>query len=187
MHRDILIVHAGYRKSREPGPFLPGPQFSSMHTAPGDPSQHGLTYERFHNPTWTSWEDALGVLEGGQATAFASGMAAVAAVFGVSLRRGDVVVLPADSYYAIRKIASTWLDSIGVQVRLAPTKGNAQAAALDRGTAVMDRIADEPDARRLRHSGARRGGAGARAPSWPLTTRRRPRISSSRWRLGPPL
>ena len=131
MHRDTLIVHAGYRKSTEPGPFLPGPQFSSTYTAPGDPSQHALTYGRFHNPTWTAWEDALAVLEGGQAIAFASGMAAVAAVFGVSLRRGDVVVLPADCYYAIRKVASTWLDSIGVHVRLAPTRGNAQAAALE--------------------------------------------------------
>jgi cystathionine gamma-lyase len=131
MHRDTLIVHAGYRKSTEPGPFLPGPQFSSTYTAPGDPSQHALIYGRFHNPTWTVWEDALGVLEGGQAIAFASGMAAVAAVFGVSLRRGDIVVLPADSYYAIRTVASTWLDSIGVQVRLAPTRGNAQAAAIE--------------------------------------------------------
>ena len=131
MHRDTLIVHAGYRKRAEPGPFLPGPQFSSTYTAPGDPAQHALTYGRFHNPTWDAWEEALGVLEGGQAIAFASGMAAVAAVFGVSLRRGDVAVLPADGYYAIRKVASTWLDSIGVQVRLAPTRGNAQAAALE--------------------------------------------------------
>lgn len=131
MHRDTLIVHAGYGKSSEPGPFLRGPQFSSTYTTPGDPSQHALTYGRFHNPTWTAWEDALGVLEGGQAIAFASGMAAVAAVFGVSLQRGDVAVLPADCYYAIRKVASTWLESIGVQIRLAPTRGNAQAAALE--------------------------------------------------------
>lgn len=131
MHRDTLIVHAGYRKSTEPGPFLAGPQFSSTYTAPGDPSKHPLTYGRFHNPTWAAWEEALGVLEGGQAVAFASGMAAVAAVFGVCLRRGDIVVLPADSYYGIRKVASTWLESIGVQVRLAQTRGNAQAAVLD--------------------------------------------------------
>lgn len=131
MHRDTLIVHAGYRKNTDSGPFLPGPQFSSTYTAPGDPAQHALTYGRFHNPTWSAWEDALGVLEGGQAIAFASGMAAVAAVFGVSLRPGDVAVLPSDSYYAIRTVASTWLASIGIQVRLAPTRANAQAAALE--------------------------------------------------------
>jgi cystathionine gamma-lyase len=131
MHRDTRIVHAGYRKNTAEGPFLQGPQFSSTYTAPGDPAQHDLTYGRFHNPTWTAWEDALATLEGGEAVAFASGMAAVAALFGVCLRPGDVVVLPADCYYTIRRVASGWLEAIGVQVRLAPTAGNAQASLLD--------------------------------------------------------
>ena len=132
MQRDTEIVHAGYRKKSEPGAFLTGPQFASTYTTPGDPSQHALSYGRFHNPTWTAWEEALAVLEGGgQAVAFGSGMAAVNAVFGVALKPGDVVVLPADSYYAIRRVASVWLQSIAVQVRLGPTRGNAQVAALD--------------------------------------------------------
>lgn len=131
MHRDTQIVHAGYRKHGEPGPFLPGPQFSSTYSSPGDPSQHALTYGRFHNPTWTAWEEALGTLEGGGAVAFASGMAAVAAVLGVCLRPGDVLVLPADAYYTIRRLAAGWLEPIGVQVRLAPTRDNAQADALE--------------------------------------------------------
>jgi len=130
MHRDTLIVHAGYRPRGAPGPFLAGPQFSSTYTTPGDPSDHPLTYGRFHNPTWTAWEEALGVLEGGQAVAFASGMAAAAAVFGVTLRRGDVVALAADGYYAIRRLAATWLEPMGVEVRLVPTKGG-HAAALE--------------------------------------------------------
>jgi cystathionine gamma-lyase len=130
MHRDTMVLRAGYRHSTEAGPFLAGPQFSSTYTSPGDPTQHALTYGRFHNPTWTAWEEALGVLEGGQAVAFASGMAAVAAVFGVSLKPGDVVVLPVDSYYTTRLLALSWLKTIGVEVRLAPTRDNAQAAAL---------------------------------------------------------
>jgi cystathionine gamma-lyase len=131
MHRDTSILHAGYRASGEPGPYLAGPQFSSTYTTPGDPSQHALTYGRFQNPTWVAWEEALGVLEGGDAIAYASGMAAVAAVFGVSLKPGDVAVLPADCYYTTRVVAASWLKTIGVEVRLAPTRGNAQAAALD--------------------------------------------------------
>lgn len=131
MHRDTLIVHAGYRKRSEPGPFLAGPQFSSTFSSPGEPSQHPLTYGRFHNPTWTAWETALATLEGGHAIAFASGMAAVAAVFGVAVKPGDVVVLPADSYYTVRRLASSWLETIRVQVRLAPTRGNAQADLLE--------------------------------------------------------
>jgi cystathionine gamma-lyase len=131
MHRDTMILKAGCRPPTEAGPFLAGPQFSSTFTSPGDPAQHQLTYGRFHNPTWTAWEEALGVLEGGQAIAYASGMAAVAAVFGICLKPGDAVVLPADSYYTTRGLAADWLKSIGIDVRLAPTRDNAQASALE--------------------------------------------------------
>ena len=47
--------------------------------------------------TWTQFECALGELEGGTALAFASGMAAVAAVFGTTLRTGDVIAMASDS------------------------------------------------------------------------------------------
>jgi cystathionine gamma-lyase len=77
------------------------------------------------------WEEALGVLEGGHAVSYASGMAAVSAVLGICLRPGDAVVLPSDSYYTVRTLASTWLEPLGVEVRLAPTRGGAQAVALD--------------------------------------------------------
>ena len=60
------------------------------------------------------WEEALGVLDGGYEITFASGMAAVAAVFGVCLKPGDVVVLPGDSYYTTRVLASNWVTTIGV-------------------------------------------------------------------------
>lgn len=131
MHRDTAILHAGYRPAGDAGPFRAGPQFSSTYASPGDPADHALTYGRFHNPTWSAWEAALRELEGGEAVAFASGMAAVAAVFGVTLKPGDLVVLPADSYYTVRVLASSWLGSIGVNVRLAPTRDNGQAGALD--------------------------------------------------------
>ena len=143
MDRDTLIVHAGYRKRTEPGPFLPGPQFSSTYTSPGEPSDNALTYGRFHNPTWTAWEDALRVLEDGEAVAFASGMAAVDAVFGTTLRPGDVVVLAADCYYTVRRLAAGWLEPLGIEVRLVPTRGNAQAAALDRRKAGVGGDAHE--------------------------------------------
>lgn len=130
-NRDTMILHAGYRAAGEPGVFRAGPQFSSTYVAPGDPSTQPLTYGRLHNPTWTAWEEALAALDGGEAVAYASGMAAVAAVFGVCLKPGDAVALPSDSYYTTRMLASNWLSAIGVQIRLAPTRGNAQAAALD--------------------------------------------------------
>jgi cystathionine gamma-lyase len=131
MHRDTEILEAGYPPAKAGGAFVPPLQFSSTFTAGGDPAQHQLTYGRFHNPTWTVWEAALGVLDGGHAISFASGMAALDALFGVSLQPGDTVVLPADSYYSTRVFASNWLAKIGVQVRLAPTRGDAQADLLD--------------------------------------------------------
>lgn len=132
MQRDTEIVHAGYRKPTSPGAFVAGPQFSSTYTSPGDPADHALTYGRFHNPTWTAWENALAVLEGGgEVVAFASGMAAINAVFGVTLKPGDVVVLPADSYYTVRRVASNWLASLGIEVRLASAQSAAPLDVLD--------------------------------------------------------
>ena len=131
MHRDTMILEAGYPAPTTAGAFVPPLQFSSTFTAPGDPSRHQFTYGRFHNPTWAVWEEALGILDGGHAVSFASGMAAVSAVFGISVRPGDLVVLPADSYFTTRVLASNWLSKIGVQVRLAPTRNDAQAEVLE--------------------------------------------------------
>src|SRR5688500_3542475 len=130
VHRDTAILHAGYRGPELEGPSLGGPQFSSTYTARGDPAGHSLTYGRFQNPTWTAWETALGVLEGGHSIAFASGMAAMSAIFGTALEPGNAVVLPSDCYYTTRLLASNWLEKLGVEVRLAPTRDNAQADRL---------------------------------------------------------
>jgi cystathionine gamma-lyase len=130
-HRDTQVLHAGHPAASSAGPFGPGIHFASTYVAPGDPSASELTYGRFHNPTWTAWEDALSVLEGGHVVSFASGMAAVSAVLGTLLQPGDVLVLPDDSYYTIRRLAEGWLQKIGVQIRQAPTRGGAQAGALD--------------------------------------------------------
>lgn len=130
MHLDTRALHAGYPPKDRPGPILPGPQFSATYVTPGDPAAHGLTYGRFHNPTWTAWEAALTELEGGPAVAFASGMAAATAVFAAVLRRGDVVVLPSDAYYTTRLLAENWFAPFGVEIRLTPTAGEGQRSAL---------------------------------------------------------
>jgi cystathionine gamma-lyase len=121
-----------------------------------------LLYGRFQNPTWTVWEAALAELEGGTAVAFASGMAAVAAVFGVCLKPRDIVVLPSDCYYTTRVLASSWLTSMGVDVRLAPTRGHQQAGALDGARLVWLETPSNPhldvcDIRRLADEAHARG------------------------------
>src|SRR2546427_470305 len=129
MDRDTQIVHAGFRTRADVGPFLQGPQFSSTYTSPGEPSDNELTYGRFHNPTWTAWEEALRVLEGGEAVAFASGMAAVDAVLGITLRPRDVVLLAADCYYTIRRLAAGGVGPPGIEGRVGGTRGHAQGGA----------------------------------------------------------
>src|SRR5262249_6635381 len=130
MSRETEIVHAGYRDA-ETGAWMGGPQFASTYMTPGEPAAHALTYGRFHNPTWTAFEQALTLLEGGESIVFASGMAAIDAVLGVSLKPGDAVVLPSDSYYSTRVVASSWWRSLGIDVRQAPTHDGAQAALLE--------------------------------------------------------
>ena len=56
-------------------------------------------------PTWEALEDVVGGLEAGRAVAFASGMAAIAAVFD-QLSAGAVVVLPDDCYQGVAGLAA---------------------------------------------------------------------------------
>ncbi len=55
-------------------------------------------------PTWEALEDIVGGLEGGEAVAFASGMAGIAAVFD-QLHTGSVVALPLDCYQGVAGLA----------------------------------------------------------------------------------
>lgn len=56
-------------------------------------------------PTWEALEEVVGGLEAGRALAFASGMAAIAAVFD-QLSVGAVVVLPDDCYQGVAGLAA---------------------------------------------------------------------------------
>ncbi|MEO5853834.1 MAG: PLP-dependent transferase [Nocardioides sp.] len=66
---------------------------ASTYVAGGD-----LEYGRYANPTWTAFEDVLGSLEGGRCLTFASGLAAVAAVFDL-VGQGGKVVAPTHAYH----------------------------------------------------------------------------------------
>lgn len=124
------VVRAGLNAPEQGGAFSPGPVFAAAFQAAGDPSTVPYTYGRYHNPTWTAYERALGELEGGEALVFASGMAAVTAVLGVTLSPGDIVVMPSDSYYTARVLVDSYFANLGVQVRRAPTVGDAQLEQL---------------------------------------------------------
>ncbi len=130
------VVRAGLPHAVQGEPFLPGPTFAGPYHLIGEPSTSDYSYGRYHNPTWTHFEQALSELEGGPSIVFASGMAAVTAVLGVTLHRGNVLVMPSDGYYTARMLAEGYFASQGIEVRLAPTAGNAQSGMLDGATVL---------------------------------------------------
>src|SRR5947209_11819539 len=134
MRDGTRVVRAGLPNFAQGEPFLPGPTFANSYHLAGDPSSSPYSYGRYHNPTWTHFEQALSELEGGTAVIFASGMAAVTAVLGSVLRPGNVLVMPSDGYYTARMLAEGYFAALGIEVRLAPTAGNAQMEQLDGAT-----------------------------------------------------
>ena len=129
------VVRAGLPAPVAGEPFLPGPTFAAPYHLPGDPADTHFGYHRNDNPTWARYEAALGELEGGTATLFASGMAAASAVL-MQLRPGDVLVAPNDAYGVIRALAQDQLAPGGVELRLVPSRDEAFLGALDGATLV---------------------------------------------------
>jgi cystathionine gamma-lyase len=115
------VARAGLPAPEQGAPFLPGPTFAAPFHARGDPRDAPFSYGRAHNPTWERYEAALGELEGGEAVLFASGMAAATAVLLTTLRPGQTLVMAADCYMDVRRIARDHLVPRGVELRLVPT------------------------------------------------------------------
>ncbi|MFF8931158.1 cystathionine gamma-lyase [Streptomyces longwoodensis] len=127
-------VRAGLPEPVKYEPTLPGPVFAAHYHLPGEPTGP-YTYGRDENPTWTRLEQAIGELEApGQENVetlvFASGMAAISAALFSQLHAGDAVVMPDDGYQAL-PLVRTQLEAYGIEVRTAPTGGDAQLAVLD--------------------------------------------------------
>ncbi|MEI7034031.1 cystathionine gamma-lyase [Streptomyces pratensis] len=126
-------VRAGLPAPEQFEPTLPGPVFAAHFHLSGEPVGP-YTYGRETNPTWTHLEEAVGELEAPgvqvSTTVFASGMAAITAVLLSQVRTGDAVVLPDDGYQALPLVREQ-LAAYGVEVRTAPTGGDAQADLLE--------------------------------------------------------
>lgn len=177
-------VRAGLPEPVKHEPTLPGPVFAAHFHLPGDPTGP-YTYGRDDNPTWTLLEQAIGVLEApggtpgeapGGASArgsdgaagtdvetlvFASGMAAISAVLFSQLRAGDVVVLPDDGYQALPLVREQ-LTAYDIEVRTAPTGGDAQLDVLDGAKLLWIETPSNPgldvcDVRRLADAAHARG------------------------------
>ncbi|MFI6933590.1 cystathionine gamma-lyase [Streptomyces sp. NPDC050287] len=127
-------VRAGLPEPVRHEPTLPGPVFAAHFHLPGEVTGP-YAYGRDDNPTWTLLERAIGELEapgqeGAETLVFASGMAAVSSVLFSQLSAGDTVVLPEDGYQALPLVRAQ-LEAYGIEVRTAPTRGDAQLDVLD--------------------------------------------------------
>ncbi|GAB2864808.1 cystathionine gamma-lyase [Streptomyces deserti] len=158
-------VRAGLPEPVKHEPTLPGPVFAAHFHLPGDPTGP-YTYGRDENPTWTLLERAIGELEapgqdGVETLVFASGMAAISSVLFSQLRAGDAVVLPSDGYQALPLVRAQ-LEAYGIEVRTAPTGGDAQLDVLDGAKLLWIETPSNPgldvcDVRRLTEAAHARG------------------------------
>jgi cystathionine gamma-lyase len=121
------------------------------------------SYLRSGTPGWDAVEAALAVLEDAPVLALPSGMAAISCALMATVRQGGRVVLPADGYYASRKMAAEWLEPMGITVDLVPTVAMA-AADFTGADAVLVESPSNPglDVCDIRTVAARAQAAGAR-------------------------
>jgi cystathionine gamma-synthase len=112
---ETRVVHAGLDPDPTYGSIVPPIHQTSTYVqrAPGEVVED-YDYARSANPTRAALERALGELEGGHATAYASGMAATHAVITATLSAGDHLVLPLDLYGGTYRLVDKVLTRFGL-------------------------------------------------------------------------
>ena len=132
-------VHAGLEPDPTYGSVIPPIHQTSTYVQPAvGEFVEDYDYARTANPTRSALEIALGDLEGGHATAFASGMAATHALITALCSAGDHVVLPADLYGGTYRLADKVLTRFGLEFDLVDqTDLDALAAALRDNTRLI--------------------------------------------------
>jgi cystathionine gamma-synthase len=112
---ETRVVHAGLDPDPTYGSITPPIHQTStfVQPAPGE-FVEDYDYSRSANPTRAALEKALGELEGGHATAYASGMAATHAVLTAMLDAGDHLILPRDLYGGTYRLVDKVLSRFGL-------------------------------------------------------------------------
>jgi cystathionine gamma-synthase len=112
---DTRVVHAGLEPDPTYGSVIPPIHQTSTFVQPAPGEFVGeYDYSRSANPTRTALERALGELEGGEATAFSSGMAATHAVLTAALAAGAHLILPHDLYGGTYRLVDKVLARFGL-------------------------------------------------------------------------
>ncbi len=132
-------VHAGLEPDPAFGSVIPAIHQTSTYAQPAPGEFVGdFDYARSANPTRAALERALGELESGQASAFASGMAATHALMTAVARTGAHVVLPDDLYGGTYRLVDKVLARWGLRYDLVDqTDLDAVSAALRPDTALV--------------------------------------------------
>jgi cystathionine gamma-synthase len=133
-------VHAGLEPDPSFGSVVPPIHQTSTFAqrAVGDPVAEGFDYARTANPTRAALERALGELEGGLGSAFASGMAAAHALLTAACGAGDHVILPTDLYGGTFRLVDKVLARFGLRHTLVDqTDLDAVAAAVRHDTRLV--------------------------------------------------
>ena len=119
MHIETLAVHAGHEPDRVTGAVTPPISLSTTFERAVDGTYPGgFVYARSGNPNRRALEACLAALEGGAAAAaFSSGQAATAAIL-QSLRPGDHVIAPEDSYYGTAELLAEQFAPWGLESTL---------------------------------------------------------------------
>jgi cystathionine gamma-synthase len=130
VHIETLAVHAAQYPDPVTGAIAPSISLST--TFERDPSggySRGFEYSRDTNPNRAALEEAMALLEGGEAAAaFSSGMAAACAIF-QALAPGDRVVAPNDAYMGIGKVLRDVFQPWGLDVAFIDMDDLAQVRA----------------------------------------------------------
>src|SRR5579871_1400455 len=111
LHPETVAIRAGRPPHVPDGPLnVPITPASALH--PGGESG----YAREGNPPWEALEEVVGLLEGGQAVAYASGMAAAHGAMRL-FPPNPTVVAPVVAYMAVRESLQIDHDAGRAQVR----------------------------------------------------------------------
>lgn len=139
MRIETLAVHAGCSVDSSIGAVAPPIHLSTTFARDADGSYpSGYAYARSDNPNRRALEQAMALLEGGSdAAAFASGLAACAAVF-QSLQPGDHVVVATQTYYGTTKLLRDVFKPWGLEISFVDlTDADAVRQAVRPGTRLV--------------------------------------------------
>ncbi len=134
-------IHAGVTPDPTTGSILTPIHQSTTFVQPSidDYMATGYSYSRSGNPTVRAWEEKIAVLEDGDdAAAFATGMAAINAVFLTFLNAGDHAVVSDVAYGGTYRLATTVFSRFGVEFSFVDTADpDAVAAAVRDDTRLI--------------------------------------------------